>query len=70
MAQAKKARKVISREVIADDLELHVVRDWRVDQPYIEIRQYIPSLKEYGRGVTFPSSAGKNVAKAVELCST
>ena len=67
---APRSRKVISREVIAEDLELHVVREFRAGTPYIEIRQFIPSLKEYGRGVTFPSSAGERVAKAVTMCST
>lgn len=70
MAAKKPVRKVISREVIADDLELHVVRTWTSPEHiFIEIRNYIPSLKEYGRGVTFPVAAGTRVAKAVQLCS-
>lgn len=71
MATAKKpVRKVISKEAISEDLELHVVRTW-VDPEhiFIEIRNYIPSLKEYGRGITFPATAGKRVVKAVEMCS-
>jgi len=69
-AKKKPVRKVISKETVADDLELHVVRTWvDPDNIFIEIRNYIPSLKEYGRGVTFPATAGKRITKAVDLCS-
>lgn len=62
-------RKVISREKVADDLELHVTRISVSGEIFIEVRNYVPSLKEYGRGVTFPATAGKRVSKAVDLCS-
>lgn len=70
----KPVRKVIAKEEIANDLELHVVRT-AVDTGdggsliTIEIRNFIPSLGEYGRGVTFPAQTGKRISKAVDLCS-
>jgi hypothetical protein len=62
-------RKVIQRETVAPDLELHVTRVAVAGEIFIEVRNYVPSLKQYGRGVTFPATSGKRIAKAVDLCS-
>jgi hypothetical protein len=42
---------------LADDLEMHVSIVKAAGQPLCEVRNYIPSAKEYGRGVTFPLAA-------------
>lgn len=54
---AKLRRKVHTKTQIADDLELHVSTLRVAGQTLLEIRQFIPSLKQYGRGVTVPFSA-------------
>jgi hypothetical protein len=50
-------RKVHSRTPVAEDSEIHVsvVRVGKVAG--IEIREFQPSSKTYGRGVTLPASA-------------
>lgn len=47
-------RKVHTKTPIADDLELHTSTVRSAGQTFFEVRQYIPSLKQYGRGVTMP----------------
>lgn len=74
MAKARNSRKVIDRATVAEDLELHVTKLVHQGQSFIEIRNFIPSLGEYGRGVTFPAKHGERiidgVAEAVDSCST
>lgn len=47
-------RKVHTRTPIAEDLELHTSTIRAAGQTFFEVRQFIPSLKQYGRGVTVP----------------
>lgn len=47
-------RKVHTKTRLADDLELHTSTLRSSGQTFFEIRHYIPSLKQYGRGVTVP----------------
>lgn len=55
MAAKKMRRKVHKKIDVAPDLEVHVSTVRVATQTLTEIRNYIPSTKEYGRGVTFPS---------------
>lgn len=50
-------RKVHTRTKIAEDLEVHASTIRSAGQTFFELRQYIPSLKQYGRGVTVPGDA-------------
>ena len=47
-------RKVHTRTPIADDLEVHTATVRVGDQTFFEVRQFIPSLRQYGRGVALP----------------
>lgn len=49
-------RKVHTKTPIADDMEVHTSTVRAAGEVFLEIRQYIPSLKQYGRGVTLPST--------------
>lgn len=64
-------RKVHTKTPIAEDLEVHTSTVRAGGQTFFEVRQYIPSLKQYGRGVTLPHEdrvfADLNVAVARAL---
>lgn len=64
---AKLRRKVLVRITVGDDVEVHVSTIRSADKLFIEFRQYILSLKEYGRGVLVPHSAGQDIARAVAV---
>jgi len=49
-------RTVLGRVPIADDREVHVSRLSTAGEGFVEIREYIPSLKEYGRGIVVPDT--------------
>jgi hypothetical protein len=48
-------RKVHAKTPIADDLEVHISVVTTAGRKFLEVRNYIPSLKQYGRGITLPS---------------
>lgn len=48
-------RKVHTKTPIADDLEVHTSTVHSGSETFFEIRQFIPSLKQYGRGVALPA---------------
>lgn len=50
-------RKVHTKTPVADDLEVHTSTVSAAGQKFFEVRQYIPSLKQYGRGVTMPHTS-------------
>ena len=50
----KITRKVLSVAPKADDLEVHFCKATLGDVTVLDIRDYIPSTKNYGRGVTMP----------------
>lgn len=50
-------RVVLSRIPKADDLEVHVSKATLNGVVVIDVRDYVPSLKKYGRGTTLPASA-------------
>jgi hypothetical protein len=58
-------RKVHERTPIADDLEVHISTIKSAGQTFYEIRQYIPSLKQYGRGITVPAAAPRASADII-----
>ena len=53
---AKLKRKVHTKTTVADDLELHVSTIRVAGTSLLEVRNYIPSLKQYGRGITVPAT--------------
>jgi hypothetical protein len=51
---AEEARKVFKRVPLVYDKELHVSTvDTPGDGMFVDLREFIPSLEAYGRGVTF-----------------
>lgn len=49
-------RNVIERVPNGDDLEIHTSIVTVGSDRLVEVREYTPSLKSYGRGVTLPPS--------------
>jgi len=57
MARTAKPKPEIFAEVeLAPDLHLHVRTTHEAGVDLIDIRQYVPSLKAYGRGITVPNT--------------
>lgn len=51
---------------ISDDLEIHVSLVSNAGGPtFIEIRNYVPSIDYYGRGMILPPGTAKLVAAAI-----
>lgn len=57
----KLERTVHSTVEKAHDLEVHVSTLTTERGDYTEIREYVPSLQAYGRGITFPKELSKSV---------
>lgn len=58
----KISRTVLSSAETAPDRLIHVSRLETDDSGvYVDIREYIPSLEQYGRGITFPERFAKTV---------
>lgn len=47
-------REVLGKVTKADDLEVHTCRARMNGVTVLDIREYVPSLKQYGRGTTLP----------------
>lgn len=60
-------RKVISRFPVAPDLEIAVSMLSVKDERMLEIRNFVPSQKSYGRGVVIPAELANDVAAALRL---
>ena len=50
-------RKVLQKVPVAPDLEVHVSVLVAAGATMVDLRQYVPSLKEYSRGITVPKTA-------------
>lgn len=61
----KMRRKVHEKIEVAEDLEAHVSTLRVGAQTLLEIRNFIPSTKEYGRGITVPHNAINRVANGL-----
>lgn len=55
MATPKMRRKVHEKIEVAPDLEIHVTTVKAAGVTLYEVRNYVPSTKEYGRGITIPT---------------
>jgi hypothetical protein len=51
-------RTVHESVTVATDKEIHVSTLEKDGGHYTDIREYIPSLQQYGRGITFPARFG------------
>lgn len=63
MASDTVRRTVKHRVRVADDLEVHMSNLTVAGEHFVEIRNYVPSLKEYGRGITVPAALHDEVHK-------
>lgn len=53
--------KVMKKLRKGPDLELHIKLTWIDGLEFVNIRNYVPSAGEYGKGVLFPSSMLESV---------
>jgi hypothetical protein len=51
-------RQVLGRVTKADDLEVHTCKARLDGVTVLDIREYVPSLRQYGRGTTLPWTTG------------
>lgn len=47
------------------DMDIHVSKVDIEDRTYVDIREFIPSLSQYGRGITLPPETAVEAAKAI-----
>lgn len=59
-------RKVLRKVTVAPDLEVHVSVLVAAGATLVDLRQYVPSLKEYSRGVTVPKEAVSALVEAAQ----
>jgi hypothetical protein len=62
VASARLRRTVHERHTKGDDLELHVSIVTVGDESYVDIRDFVPSTKTYGRGSVIPVEWANEVA--------
>lgn len=62
-------RTVASRISKFDDVEVHVSKVVAQGQTYVEIREFVPSLGQYGKGVTLPMSLLDTLSSGLEMVS-
>lgn len=58
-------RKVLLSTSRKFDLDLHVSELQVEDGTYADLREFIPSLGQYGRGVLIPKAKIREIAKAM-----
>jgi len=58
-------RKVLETIPRRYDLEIHVCEVTVEDRTYLDIREFIPSMQQYGRGVLIPAEHGLLVGEAL-----
>lgn len=63
-------RTVYSRTKKTSDIEIHVSTLTTDSGTYAEIREFIVSLDQYGRGITFPSALSDEVLQGIAYVSS
>lgn len=63
-------RKTLAKIPVAADLETHVSTVEVAGEKMLDLRQFIPSIAEYGRGVTLPMSTRLDVIDALQRVKT
>lgn len=58
-------RRVLSTHPRRYDLDVHVCAVRFEERDYIDIREYIPSLEQYGRGILLPRDIAGLVATSI-----
>lgn len=58
-------RVVHTKVTKAEDLEIHVSTITTEHGQFSEVREYVPSIDQYGRGLTFPSELRSKIAKGL-----
>lgn len=62
-------RKVYQSFYRRHDLDIHVCRVTVEDKMYVDVREFIPSLEQYGRGILIPVNYGPEIATAIHEAS-
>jgi len=47
------------------DLDIHVSRIVVEERSYVDVREFIPSLAQYGRGILLPVDRAEEIAQAI-----
>lgn len=58
-------RTVLTKVPKASDIEIHVSTVATEYGEFTEVREYVVSLDQYGRGITFPAAAREKIAEAL-----
>jgi hypothetical protein len=60
--------EVVHSFEVLDDLEVHArVVVSPTGKTFLDLREYVPSLKAYGRGLLLPEEYGEDLLDSVEL---
>jgi hypothetical protein len=65
MSQEPYDRKVLRTVNRKHDLDVHVSRVTVEDETYVDVREFIPSLQQYGRGILLPLRWAHEIGKAI-----
>lgn len=65
MTQQPFDREVLTALPRRHDLDIHVCRVRVDEQVYYDVREYIPSILQYGRGILIPERLVPDVAAAL-----
>lgn len=57
--------EIIRAVEVTDDLQIHVTIEHTPSGAFLDIRQYVPSLDRYGRGITIPERILDEISEAV-----
>lgn len=60
------SRTVVSRTPKADDIEIHVSELKTDSGDYIDVREYVVSLEQYSRGITYPARLHAQILVGME----
>ena len=51
---------------VSDDLEIHVTVHQTEAGDFVDLRQYVPSLERYGRGMTWPVGNTRGIVEGLQ----
>lgn len=58
-------RQVVATFARRFDLEIHVAKITVEELPYVDVREYVPSLGQYGRGILLPKHMAVEISSAI-----
>ena len=58
-------REVLLRVPRRYDLDIHVAKITIEDGTYVDVREFIPSLQQYGRGILIPADRAESLGESI-----